>query len=47
MKVAGVFLESERLFLRRFTMHDADLLFELDNDPEVMRYVNGGIPVSR
>ena len=43
----GVFLESERLFLRRFTMNDADLLFELDNDPEVMRYVNGGVPVSR
>ena len=47
MKVAGVFLESERLFLRRFTMDDADLLFELDNDPEVMRYVNGGVPVPR
>ena len=28
-------------------MDDADLLFELDNDPVVMRYVNGGVPVSR
>jgi RimJ/RimL family protein N-acetyltransferase len=42
-----VFLESERLCLRHFTMDDADLLFELDNDPEVMRYVNGGVPVPR
>jgi RimJ/RimL family protein N-acetyltransferase len=45
--VVGVFLESERLFFRRFTMDDADLLFELDNDAEVMRYVNGGTPVPR
>jgi RimJ/RimL family protein N-acetyltransferase len=44
-KVPGVFLESERLFLRQFTMDDADLLFRLDNDAEVMRYVNGGVPV--
>jgi RimJ/RimL family protein N-acetyltransferase len=42
-----VFLETERLLLRRFTMDDADLLYELDNDPVVMRYVNGGVPVSR
>ncbi len=42
-----VFLETERLILRRFTMDDADLLFELDNDPEVMKYVNGGEPVAR
>ena len=46
-KVPGVFLESERLFLRQFTMDDADLLFRLDNDVEVMLYVNGGVPVSR
>ena len=45
--VVSVFLETERLFLRRFTMDDADLLFALDNDAEVMRYVNGGIPVPR
>ena len=35
------------MILRRFTVDDADLLFELDNDPEVMRYINGGQPVSR
>jgi RimJ/RimL family protein N-acetyltransferase len=47
MTSVDVFLETERLLLRRFTMDDADLLFELDNDPVVMRYVNGGVPVSR
>ncbi len=42
-----VFLETERLVLRRFTMEDADLLFELDSDPYVMRYVDDGLPVNR
>jgi RimJ/RimL family protein N-acetyltransferase len=40
-------LESERLRLRRFTEADADHLFALDNDPEVMRYLNGGVPTPR
>ena len=42
-----VFLETERLVLRRFTGADLDLLVELDGDPEVMRYVTGGRPTSR
>ena len=42
-----VFLETDRLVLRRFTMEDADLLVELDSDPDVMRYVDDGVPVSR
>jgi RimJ/RimL family protein N-acetyltransferase len=42
-----VFLETERLILRRFTTEDEDLLFELDNDPDVMLYINGGAPVPR
>ena len=37
-----VFLETERLILRRFTADDVDLLVELDSDPAVMRYINGG-----
>jgi RimJ/RimL family protein N-acetyltransferase len=41
------FLETERLLLRRFTMADADTLFDLDSDPEVMRYLNGGTPTPR
>lgn len=40
-------METERLALRRFTVADGDHLFALDNDPEVMRYLNGGEPVSR
>ncbi|MFE5582664.1 GNAT family N-acetyltransferase [Kitasatospora sp. NPDC056531] len=41
-----VFLETERLLLRPFTEADADHLFALDNDPEVMRFINGGKPTS-
>ena len=42
-----VFLETERLVLRRFTEHDVDALVELDSDPAVMRYINGGRPTPR
>jgi RimJ/RimL family protein N-acetyltransferase len=38
----GVFLETERLSLRRFTHDDVDNLVELDSDPQVMRYITGG-----
>lgn len=37
-----VFLETERLVLRWFTMADADDLFDLDGDPEVMHFITGG-----
>jgi RimJ/RimL family protein N-acetyltransferase len=36
-----VFLETERLLLRRFTEADVDNLLHLDSDPEVMRFVGG------
>ncbi|WP_017316608.1 GNAT family N-acetyltransferase [Mastigocladopsis repens] len=39
-----VFLETQELILRQFTEEDADNLFELDSDPEVMRFINGGKP---
>lgn len=39
-----IYLETERLTLRRFTSDDADLLIELDSDAAVMRYLTGGIP---
>jgi RimJ/RimL family protein N-acetyltransferase len=42
-----VVLETERLTLRQFTPDDVDNLVELDGDPEVMRYINGGRPTSR
>jgi RimJ/RimL family protein N-acetyltransferase len=37
-----VYLETDRLVLRRFTAGDVPLLVELDADPEVTRYINGG-----
>ena len=37
-----VLLETERLILRRFTTDDVDNLVELDGDPDVMLYINGG-----
>src|SRR5206468_7996799 len=42
-----VFLETERLALRRFTEDDVDNLVELDGDPDVMRFINGGRPTPR
>ncbi|MEV7075751.1 GNAT family N-acetyltransferase [Streptomyces sp. NPDC093990] len=41
------FLETGRLVLRAFTTADTDHLLALDNDPEVMRFINGGRPTSR
>jgi RimJ/RimL family protein N-acetyltransferase len=42
-----VYLETERMVLREFTEDDVDALFELDNEPEVMRYIQPGVPVTR
>ncbi len=47
MESSSVYLATERLILRRLTEADADNLFELDSDPEVMRYLTGGIPHTR
>ena len=35
-----VFLETDRLLLRRFTPGDADFLHEMDGDPDVIRFTN-------
>jgi RimJ/RimL family protein N-acetyltransferase len=35
------------LLLRRFSLADADNLVRLDADPDVMRFVNGGVATSR
>jgi|SRR5579871_891280 len=40
-------LETQRLFLRAFTRNDVDNLVELDSDPEVLRFINGGTPTPR
>jgi RimJ/RimL family protein N-acetyltransferase len=42
-----VFLETDRLVLRRLTEADADHLVELDSDPAVMRFLSGGAPTPR
>ncbi|MDI2027381.1 GNAT family N-acetyltransferase [Saccharopolyspora sp. TS4A08] len=39
-----VFLETERMVLRELTAEDTDAVFRLNSDPEVMRYLNGGVP---
>ncbi|MEI8406212.1 MULTISPECIES: GNAT family N-acetyltransferase [unclassified Kribbella] len=41
MACVDVYLETERLVLRRFTASDVDLLAELYSDPEVMRFLTG------
>jgi RimJ/RimL family protein N-acetyltransferase len=43
----GNFLETGRLGLRAFTADDVDDLFALDDDPEVVRFINGGRPADR
>jgi RimJ/RimL family protein N-acetyltransferase len=42
-----IFLETERLVLRQFTEDDVDNLVELDSDPDVMHFINGGRPTPR
>lgn len=42
-----VFLETDRLILRRFTDADVDNLTDLDADPEVMFYITAGAPTPR
>jgi RimJ/RimL family protein N-acetyltransferase len=38
------FLETPRMFFREFRAEDAPLLFELDGDPEVTRFISKGKP---
>ena len=42
-----IVLETARLTLRQFTENDVDNLFNLNSDPEVMRYLTGGRPTPR
>ena len=42
-----IILETPRLILRQFTEGDVDNLFNLNNDPKVMRYLTGGKPTPR
>jgi RimJ/RimL family protein N-acetyltransferase len=40
-------LQTPRLVLREFSGDDVDNLFDLNSDPEVMRYITGGRPTPR
>ena len=42
-----IILETPRLILRQFTENDVGNLFDLNSDPEVMRYLTGGVPTPR
>jgi len=42
-----IYLETERMILREFSQHDVDLLVDLNSDPEVTRYINGGKPTAK
>jgi RimJ/RimL family protein N-acetyltransferase len=42
-----IILETPRLVMREFTEDDVDNLFDLNSDPEVMRYLTGGRPTPR
>ena len=39
-----IYLKTERIFLQEFSLEYKLKLMELDSDPEVMKYINGGIP---
>jgi RimJ/RimL family protein N-acetyltransferase len=42
-----ILLETDRLVLRRFTEDDVDHLYDLNGDPDVMWFLNGGEPTPR
>jgi RimJ/RimL family protein N-acetyltransferase len=39
-----ILFETERLYLRAITHDDARLLYELDSDPEVMKFISKVVP---
>lgn len=41
------YLQTDRVILREFCLSDEEELFELDSDPEVMKYLTGGIATAR
>ena len=44
---ATVWLESSRLRLRKLASEDFEWVWQLDRDPEVMRFISGGVPTPR
>lgn len=43
----NVYLETERMLLREFTWDDVDNLVDLDSNPAVTKFINGGKPTPR
>jgi RimJ/RimL family protein N-acetyltransferase len=39
-----IFLKTKRIYLRKFNSSEFDLLFQLDSDPEVMKFITLGKP---
>lgn len=44
---SGIIIETERLFLRHFTMDDVRSAYAMDSDPRVTKYTGDGGAVSR
>ncbi|MBL9137269.1 MAG: GNAT family N-acetyltransferase [Verrucomicrobiales bacterium] len=40
-------ISTDRLLLRKMAATDVDWVWELDQDPEVMRHITGGVPTPR
>jgi RimJ/RimL family protein N-acetyltransferase len=47
MSQPKLLFETSRMFLRDLCMDDVELLFQLDSDPEVMRFISKGVPTPR
>lgn len=43
----GFYLRTKRTILTQFSQGDEVLLLDLDSDPEVMRYISGGVPSTK
>ena len=39
-------IKTERIYLERFREDDTDLLFQLDGDADVMKYITLGVPMT-
>lgn len=46
IRIPAPWLETRRIALREFVVVDFPDLYRLDSDPRVMRYLNGGTPLS-
>lgn len=45
--MSRVIVHTERLLIREWAPHDLDALVEVSSDPLVVRYITGGVPLTR